>query len=382
VTRHSLSALAFSCLVPTACAQSAAPPPGAQQAPLPVTIARVATTDVPERFESGGVVRARLTATLASRVAGAIESVPASVGARVRRGQTLLTLECRELEANSARARASLTAAAETMLATDADVRAADAALALATATQQRVRVLYEKRSATAQEWDQASEAVQEADARGAAARSRAAAARAARDAADAALRANEAAVSYATISAPFDGVVAERLVDPGTLASPGMPLLVVEDPGELRLHVQIDEFRARAIAVGQIAEVRLDQGGAWTRARIDEIGRIDPASHSFLVKLELPASPNLRAGLFARARFISGSRRGLMLPAASLVRRGQLAYVFTVTDDDLARLRPVVAGDGDGERIEILAGLADGDSVIVAPPPALTDGRRVSRQR
>jgi hypothetical protein len=70
------------------------------------------------------------------------------------------------------------------------------------------------------------------------------------------------------------------------------------------------------------------------------------------------------------------------MLPAASLVRRGQLAYVFTVTDDDLARLRPVVAGDGDGERIEILAGLADGDSVIVAPPPALTDGRRVSRQR
>jgi RND family efflux transporter MFP subunit len=349
---------------------------------LPVTIARVATTDVPERFESGGVVRARLTATLASRVAGAIESVPASVGARVRRGQTLLTLECRELEANSARARASLTAAAETMLATDADVRAADAALALATATQQRVRVLYEKRSATAQEWDQASEAVQEADARGAAARSRAAAARAARDAADAALRADEATVSYATISAPFDGVVAERLVDPGTLASPGMPLLVVEDPGELRLHVQIDEFRARALAVGQIAEVRLDQGGAWTRARIDEIGRVDPASHSFLVKLELPASPNPRPGLFARARFISGSRRGLMLPAASLVRRGQLAYVFTVTDDDLARLRPVVAGDGDGERIEILAGLADGDSVIVAPPPALTDGRRVSRQR
>jgi RND family efflux transporter MFP subunit len=347
-----------------------------------VTVARATLTDIAERFESGGVVRARLTATLASRVSGPIDTVRVSVGTRVRRGQTLLTLECRELDANAARARASLAAAGDTMQAADADVRAADSALTLATATHERVRALYEKRSATPQESDQATAALQEAEAGVAAARARASAARSARDATGAALRASEASLSDATITAPFDGVVAERLVDPGTLASPGMPLLVIEDAGELRLHVQIDEFRARAIAVGQTAEARLDQAVAWTPARVDEIGRVDPASHGFVVKLELPSLPDLRPGRFARARFTFGSRRGLTVPASSLVHRGQLAYVFTVTSDDLLRLRPVVAGEADGDRVELLAGLSDGDTVVVAPAPALTDGRRVTRRR
>jgi RND family efflux transporter MFP subunit len=347
-----------------------------------VTVARATLADIAERFESGGVVRARLTATLASRVSGAIETVRVSVGTRVGRGQTLLTLECRELDANAARARATLAAAGDTVQAADADVRATDSALTLAKVTHERVRALSEKRSATPQELDQASAALQEAEARVAAARSRASAARSARDATDAALRASHASLSDATITAPFDGVVSERFVDPGTLASPGMPLLVVEDQGELRLHVQIDEFRARAIAVGQTAEARLDQAVEWTPARVDEIGRVDPASHGFVVKLELPSRPDLRPGLFARARFTFGSRRALTVPTSSLVHRGQLAYVLTVTSDDLLRLRPVVAGEADGDRVEVLAGLSDGDTVVVAPAPALADGRRVTRQR
>jgi len=380
--RHLPSTALLACALGAACAGPAAPPPKPSGgAPLQVSVARATMADIPEHFESGGVARSRLTATLASRVSAPIETVTVAAGSRVRRGQTLITLECRELDANTGRARAALAAAAETVQAADADVRAAEAALTLARTTHERVRAVYEKRSATAQEWDQSSASIAGAEARAAASRARAAAARSARDVADASLSAAETALSYATLAAPFDGVVAERLVDPGTLASPGMPLLVVEDPGELRLHVQVDEFRARLIAVGQTVEARLDQGAAWMPARVDEIGRVDPASHGFVVKLHLPRSSDLRSGLFGRARFTSGVRAALTVPARSVIRRGQLAFVFTVSGDGVARLRAVVPGEIDGDRQQVLAGLADGDLVIVAPPPALSDGTRVARQ-
>lgn len=360
-----------------ACRHPDAPPP-ATTGTVNAPVERVAAMIVPETFESGGVVRARTTATVASRVTAPVESVLVSAGARVRRGQTLVALESRELDANASRARAALAAATEAARAADAEVVAAESTLTLARATSERIKALYDKRSATAQEWDEASAGVQGAAARVASARANAAAARAARDAADAALRAAETARSYATIASPFDGVVAERLVDPGTMATAGMPLVVVEDPSALRLHVQVDEFRARAIAPGQALSARLDQDAGWTPARVVEIGRVDPASHNFLVKIDMPMRAGARSGLFGRARFTAGERRAVAVPATSIVRRGQLAFVFALTPEGVARLRPVVTGDPAGDRVEILAGLAEGDVVVVKPPAALADGMRV----
>jgi multidrug efflux pump subunit AcrA (membrane-fusion protein) len=333
-------------------------------------------------FAWGGGGRPRTTATLASRITASVDAVFASAGARVRRGQTLIALDGRELEANAARARATLAAAVASARAADADVAAADSAVTMARATGDRIRTLIDKRSATAQEWDQASTGLQGAEARAGAARAQAAAARAARDAAEANLQVAQTSLSYATIVAPFDGVVAERLVDPGTMATAGLPLIVVEDPSVLRLHVLADEFRARTIAVDQAAEARLDEASEWCAARVVEIGRVDPASHNFLIKLELAMPPGARSGLFGRARFISGERRTPAVPVEAIVRRGQLAFVFVVTPEHVARLRPVVTGDTAGNRVEVLSGLADGDVVVGNPPAALTDGMRITEPR
>jgi RND family efflux transporter MFP subunit len=300
----------------------------------------------------------------------------------VRRGDTLIVLECGELDAQASRSRATLAAATDAVRAADAEVAAADAAATLARATSERVRTLYDKRSATAQEWDQASSGRQAAEARAASARAQAAAARAGRDAADAARRAAETALSYGTIAAPFDGVVAERLVDPGTMATVGAPLMVVEDPSALRLHVLVDEYRVRRITVGQAAEARLDQDAAWGSARVVEVGRVDAGSHNFLVKLEMATPPDARSGQFGRARFTAGEHRALAVPTTGVVRRGQLAFVFVVTPERLARLRPVVTGDTAGDRVEILAGLSEGDLVVAKPPAALADGMRVTEAR
>lgn len=381
VTRNVSFAVLIVCAGVSACGRAAPPPDVVAGSAIGVAVAPVAMRAIPERFETGGVVRARLTATLASRVTAPVDTVLVAPGARVRRGATLLTLECRELDANAARARASLAAAADSARAADADLRAAESSLTLARSTHERMRALFEKRSATPQEWDQSSAAVQEAEARSAASRSHAAAAGSAREAADAALRAAETALSYGTIAAPFDGVVSERLVDPGTLATAGTPLLVVEDSSALRLHVLVDEFRARTIAAGQPADARLDEGGAWIPTRVAEVGRVDAASHTFLVKLDLPPSAAARSGLFGRGRFTAGARNALVVPARSVVRRGELTFVFVAAADGTARLRPIVAGETAGDGVEVLAGLAEGDLAIVDPPAALADGMRVTRR-
>jgi hypothetical protein len=101
--------------------------------------------------------------------------------------------------------------------------------------------------------------------------------------------------------------------------------------------------------------------------------------ARAFLVKIALPQTAGLRSGTFGRARFGVATRRALTIPADALVRRGQLTSVLVV-ERDVARLRLVsVSGT------EVLAGLSEGDVVIVAPPPAVTVGRRVTirgRQR
>ena len=108
------------------------------------------------------------------------------------------------------------------------------------------------------------------------------------------------------------------------------------------------------------------------------EVGRADPTSHTFLIKLELPARTTARTGSFGRARFAGDPRQTLVVPFSSLIRRAGLTFVFTVDSNRQARLRPVVPGAVEGDRAEILAGAADGEIVVVSPPPSLTDGSRI----
>ena len=87
-----------------------------------------------------------------------------------------------------------------------------------------------------------------------------------------------------------------------------------------------------------------------------------DPASHSFLVKVELPADARLRSGLFGRARFPRGERSALLIPRTSLVERGQLQGVYVLDANQIAGLRYVTLGKSAGEQIEVLSGLQDGE--------------------
>jgi RND family efflux transporter MFP subunit len=346
-------------------------------------VGRVDLRDIASSFEAGGVVRARATALIASRVMAPINQIHVNPGDRVRRGAALVTLDGREIEANKGRAEAASLSAVESARAAEADVRGAESALVLARATHGRMAGLHDKRSATAQELDEAVAALATAEAQRASAQARVAAANAARDAAQASAEAATVTATYTVLTAPFDGIVTERRADAGSMATPGAPLLVVEDPATYRLEVQLDEARATLVHVGTTVSVRLDnaqnEADAWTSGRVAEIAHVDPASHAFLVKIELPASASLRSGLFGRARFSEPPRRALTLPASALINRGQLTFVYLVDAEARARLRPISVGSADRDRVEILAGLRDGDAIVTNPSPSLADGGRVT---
>jgi RND family efflux transporter MFP subunit len=341
-----------------------------------VSVERVSLVDLPSFIEAGGTVQAGSTAHITSRVVAPIQHVHVSAGDRVRRGQTLVTLDARELTAHADRATAMIRAATDSARAAESRTQAEEASLRLATATHARISALADRKSATPQELDQAVAALRAAEARVQMARSESAAAAAELDTAKAASEAAAVARSYAVLIAPFDGIVADRLADPGSLAAPGAPLLVVEQEGPARFEVRVDASRAASITRQQPAEVRIDSGDPeWLSARVIEVGRTDVTSHSFLVKLELPVGATVRTGAFGRARFAGPARRTLTVPATSLIRRAGLVFAFTTDADGRSRLRPVVAGAVAEGRAEILAGLQEGDTVVANPPPSLLDG-------
>lgn len=384
ITRHPQFAVALAVLIAVAgsslpaCSSGAQPTPAEAETPIPVGVAKVAMADIVATFEAGGVVQARTTATIMARILAPVREVGVAPGDRVRAGQLLIALDARDLAAHAQGARAAALTADRGVTAAASDQQAADAALALARATHERIASLHAKRSATAQELDDATGALRAAEAGAAGAVARAQAAASGVESARAASEAASTTASFALITAPFDGIVTEKMVEPGNMAAPGMPLMRIEDTRGFRLDVRVDESRIGQVSLGAVVPVALDSGSGGERTTLSgtvaEIGRaVDADARAFLIKITLPESAGLRSGMFGRAQFSGQRRRGLTVPEDALVTRGQMTSVFVV-EQDIARIRLVnVSGT------EVLAGLAEGDVVIMAAPPTVTDGSRVT---
>jgi multidrug efflux pump subunit AcrA (membrane-fusion protein) len=351
---------------------AAAPPDPAE--PIVVTIARVAMTDVARTSDSGGVVQAHTTARITARILAPVREVRVSPGDHIRQGQTLIVLDGDDLAAGARAAHSAAVAAEQGAKAAAADLVAAEAGLALARASHDRIALLQVKRSATAQELDDATATLRSAEARVASADARALQAASAVESARAAADQASTTDSFTRIAAPFDGMITEKLVEPGNMASPGMPLLRLEDTRGFRLEVRVDESRIGQIRNGDTVPVFLGTGATSTEGTVVEVSRaVDADARAFLVKIALPDAPGLRSGEFGKARFGGTPRRALTIPSSAIVRRGQLTSVFVV-DKGVARVRLVSLSES-----EVLAGLTEAEMVILSPLPAVAEGRRVS---
>jgi RND family efflux transporter MFP subunit len=364
-----LSTALAGCAAPRA---AAAPLDAAE--PIPVAVTQVAMTEVAGVIDSGGVVQARTTATITARILAPVREVRVSPGDQVRLGQPLILLAGDDLAAAARAARSAALAAEQGAKAAAAEREAAEAGLALARASHARIAGLQAKGSATAQELDDATATLRSAEARVTGASARALQAQSAVESAHAISDQASATESFSTIAAPFDGIVTEKLVEPGNMASPGMPLLRLEDTGGFRLEVRVDESRVGAIRRGDSVPVFLGTDNSSITGTVVEVSRaVDADAHAFLVKIALPDARDLQSGTFGKARFAGTPRRALTIPSSAIVRHGQLTSVFVV-DEDVARVRLVSLSDA-----EVLAGLAESEVVILSPPAGVTDGRRVN---
>jgi RND family efflux transporter MFP subunit len=327
-------------------------------------VEKVESTTIPALFVATGTVRARNSAVLSARIQGTVSKILVKEGDRVQRGRLLATLEAMESTAGASGA----------VYAVDEAKRAVDEALTrkkLAEVTFDRFAKLYNEQAATRQEYDtqkagrdMAEQGLSRAQARLAQVRE--------------AARAAGAIAGYTRIVSPLSGIVSGKSVDVGATVFPGMPLLTVEEEGHYRLDVNTPESLQDKIRIGQEIPVSLDGIDGKNTGRVVEIvPKVDPVSRTFTVKLDIP-SKGVRSGRFGRAFFPVGEKKGITIPGSAIMERGQLTSVWVVDGQKNARMRLVKPGDTYGNRVEILAGLSDGDRIVTVEVERVTDGAKI----
>lgn len=297
----------------------------AQQKTIQVAIVEVKHTLVPIRVEVTGQVAPIFQATLSSRIQGTIDKLLVREGTKVSKGQLLIQLDSRDLQADLARAHA--------------EVENAKAHL-------DRMNQLYATDAVSKQEMENAIRGYRVAEAN---------------------RKAVEAQLSYTAVRAPFDGVITEKKVEAGELASPGQPLLKMEDPQRLRLEATVAEGDLRLVSRGDKIQVLIDAlGGQALVGRVSQILPAgDPQTHTFTVKADLPKTAGLKTGMFGRFPLDKGTTQSIVVPPTAVIERGELSSLYVVGADQIARLRWVKLGRRFDKYVEILSGINEGERVL-----------------
>ena len=343
---------------------------------IQVKVVEVYFTDWPSNYEATGTVRARTSALISSKLMAAVREVKVQTGDSVKEGQIIIVLDSRDLDASVRRAEAARDEVKGAFPEAESAVTAAKAALDLAQVTFNRMQDLYNKKSVTNQEFDEASARLKAAHAAYEMTRAKRAQLDAKLAQAEQEVRSASVSRGYAEIAAPFAGVVVSKQVEAGNMAIPGAPLLTIEREGAYRLEASVEESRLGSIRIGQKVPVKLNTRTV-TGTVSEIVPEVDAASRAGTVKIDLPATPDLRSGAFGRAMFGTGMRKVLTIPAASAIERGQVQSVL-VMENGTARTRLVTLGAKSAGRVEVLSGLNAGEKVIVSPPRGVGDGSAV----
>jgi RND family efflux transporter MFP subunit len=306
----------------------------------------VATELTQPRFESAiGTIKPVLEANVASKILSRVDEINVSAGKKVNAGEVLVKLADEDLRARVQQA--------------EADRDSSTAQLELAKTEADRARRLVTGNAISQAEFDAAMTRVQTSQAN-----------------LDRATRAVEEAqvyLGYATVLAPFSGIVVDKVVQPGDTVSPGQTLLSLYDPSQMQLVANVRESLASKLEVGQQLPARIESLGYECLANVREVvPKTDVNSRSFEVKVTGPCPPGIYGGMFGRIMLPLEDEQLLLIPAETIQRVGQLTFVQVRTDGHLAR-RSVQLGRKFKDQIEILSGLKAGEQVLL--PSSLAKG-------
>jgi membrane fusion protein, multidrug efflux system len=302
--------------------------PGGPRGPVGVEVAKVDRRPLADEVVAVGSLRANETVTLRSEVAGRIERVGFTDGARVQRGATLIALDASVASAEAEQSRAEL---------------------ALARANFERTSELAARNFVSASAKDQAAANLKIQEAK---------------------LRLAEARLAKSEIRAPFTGVMGLRNVSPGDFVKDGADLAIIEDIATMKVDLRMPERYLGSVRVGQIAQLSFDSmPGKTFKATISAIdAQIDANGRSLLARGKL-ANPDgaLRSGMFARARVVvRANAEALTIPEEAIFSQGADTFVWKVEAGKVVR-RKIEIGLRRDSRAEVLAGLAFDDQVVTA---------------
>jgi RND family efflux transporter MFP subunit len=187
--------------------------------------------------------------------------------------------------------------------------------------------------------------------------------------------------LGYLAITAPSDGIIARKMIEEGDMASPGMPLVILENTDLMKVVAHVGEKDVAAIRAGAPVTVDVTSlEGAVFETTLDRVvPAANPGSRTYDIEAHVDnADGRLKSGMFARVSVPVGERPAVLVPAEAVFRRGQLTGVWVVGTEGRAHLRWIRVGHRHGEAVEVLSGLDGDETVVLSTAETLTEGDRV----
>ena len=325
--------------------------------PIGIELSSVSEATEPTILASGEIEAAQ-TANISTRVMGRITDIYVKTGDRVAKGQLLAKVWDEDIKAKRAQA--------------DAMIAEAQGAYASAQKDYDRFENLYKEQSATAKELDNVTLQLNSATARVTAAKE---------------MRAEiNVNLSYSSLIAPFSGVVTQKAAEVGSIANPGMPILTIEQNGNLQVSATVTESEIGNIHLGDKASIRIKSTGASFDGKITQI---NPSSQftggQYILKINVPraATKDIYAGMFANVSIplknISSMKDDLvMVPSSAIVNHDELTGIYTVSATNTALLRWIRLGKKFGDKVEVISGLSKDEKFISSSESKLYNGAPV----
>ena len=308
------------------------------EAPMSVAAVTVEPRTIDSEVTAAGALSSRNTSVLSSKVMGRVVRLSVQEGDQVAAGKLLMKIDSGEITAQLIQARATYHNA---RLQYD------------------RFKSLFDAKASTQMEMDQATLGLENAQA---------------------GLQAAKAMESYTIITAPISGQIVEKRINLGEMALPGQPLIKIEDNKNLRLEVTLKEQDILSIQPGNQVKVLIDaMPGTQISGRVSQVVQAsDVRTHSFIVKIDIPANKGLITGMYGKACFTIGKHEAILIPKSALVDMSGISGVYLVSPDRGAVFQMIQVGEEHGNLVEVISGLKKGDQVISDKHLGRMEGKKV----
>lgn len=313
-------------------------PKEAKEAVESLPTATVTLQTRPAATEAMGTLRAEQLAAVTSRVVANILEVRVAAGQRVKNGDPLVVLDDRDLRRRVEQAQEA--------------VRSAEATLSQAQSDYRRDKPLFDQKVISAYDFEHTETNLKTADAN--------------LQRLKQAQQEAEVGLSYAIIRSPFTGVIVDKLANIGDLAAPGRPLFTLYEQGRLWLEASVPEEMLSRIRIGATLPLRIDARGRDLKGTVVEIvPSSDPATRTIAVRVRLEDTREMVPGMFGRLLIPAASEQVLTVPAAAVIRAGQLTMTDVIEQGRVGR-RMIQLGRALGDRFEVYSGLSAGETVVL----------------